>query len=106
MKGNGNYKLVLEKNPNSNIILAPSHWSAFTKDADGNVVFGDITSMEEISNLALTVGMQTAEADFTVGDAESLDNSITIANTEVTNDSVIITGKTAIDTSKSTYIQY
>lgn len=106
LKGDGNYKIVLEQNPNSDTILAPSHWTAFAKDTSGNVTFGDITSMDEISNLAQTVNMQIAESEFTVGSTVTANDKITITSTNVTADAVEITGKTAIDTSKSTYIQY
>jgi hypothetical protein len=107
LKGYGDYEIVLEQNPASDTIIAPSHWQAFTKDDKGNVTtFGDITSMDEISNLALTVGMQTAGATFKYGTAAPANNAITITDTAVSADSVVITGKTTIDTVKSTYIQY
>ena len=65
LKGAGRYEIALEQNPNANAILAPEHWIAFKK-TDKGFVFGDISSMGEISNLALTVGMELANATFSV----------------------------------------
>jgi hypothetical protein len=66
LKGNGVYKIALEQNPKSNTILPPEHFMAFYKDADGVVHFGDISSMGELSNLAITVGMHISECEVTV----------------------------------------
>jgi hypothetical protein len=106
LKGAGNYEIVLEQNPNSNTILAPGHWTAFTKDASGTMYFGDITSMDEISNLAKTVGMQIAASEFTVSGTATANNAITIKKTVSGDDGVTVSGTTSIDTTKSTYIQY
>jgi hypothetical protein len=66
LKGNGTYKIIFEQNPNSNKILPPEHFIAFWKDEEGTVHFGDISSMGELSNLALTVGMKIAETEVTI----------------------------------------
>jgi len=58
--GAGTYTVVLEQNPNSNVILACPHWTAVSFGENG-VQFGDISSMGEISNLAVTVGMKAAQ---------------------------------------------
>lgn len=105
LKGDGNYQIVLEQNPNSNTILPPKHWQAIQKDAKG-VQFGDITSMGEISNLALAVGMQTSSKEFTIGTPKETKSVLSIASTKVENGNVVIKGTTKISKEKSTYIQY
>ncbi len=97
---------MLEQNPASDKILTPSHWVAFTKDSSGTVTFGDITSMGEISNLALTVGMKIASADFTVGTEAQPDNTMNITYSDFADGNLIVRGTTSIDPSVSTYIQY
>jgi hypothetical protein len=66
LRGSGKYDIVFEQNPNSNSILPPEHWMAFYKDTAGVVHFGDISSMGEIANLALTVGMEIVETKVNV----------------------------------------
>lgn len=65
LKGAGDYKIVFEQNAKSDKILAPDNFKAFYKDEEG-LKFGHISAMDELSNLALTVGMHLAETDFTV----------------------------------------
>ena len=65
LKGAGRYSIVLEQNPRANSIIAPNHWMAFYKE-DGAVHFGDISAMQEISNLALTVGMAIVDTEVEV----------------------------------------
>ena len=65
LKGPGKYEIALEQNPRSNKILPPKYWVAFRK-VDGKIVFGEISSMGEISNLALTVGMELDQTSFLV----------------------------------------
>ena len=66
LRGSGKYDIVFEQNPSSNTILPPEHWMAFYRDSAGTVHFGDISSMGEISNLAMTVGMQIVETKVNV----------------------------------------
>lgn len=105
LKGSGRYEIVLEQNPSSNSILPPEHWIAFRKSAKG-IVFGDITSMAEIENLALTVGMAIAETEVLVGQAHAATSEISITGADRMDDRVIIKGKSGIDSSKSNFIQY
>lgn len=105
LKGDGEYEIVLEQNPKASSILPPKHWQAVTKTENG-IAFGDITSMKEISNLAVTVGMQTVSKEFTLGHMKEEQNPLSIIDTKVENDKVIIKGKSTIDPEKSTYIQY
>lgn len=105
LKGNGRYEIVLEQNPRGNTILPPEHWTAFRK-ADGKVSFGDITSMGEISNLALTVGMAIARTEVTVGKEERSAAEIHIAQIRQADGQIIIRGISKVDPSRSTYIQY
>jgi hypothetical protein len=105
LKGDGRYEIVLEQNPRGNTILPPEHWTAFRK-VDGKISFGDITSMGEISNLALTVGMAIARTEVTVCEEESAGAKIHIAEIRQMDELVIIRGNSDVDTSRSTYIQY
>jgi|WetSurMetagenome_2_1015567.scaffolds.fasta_scaffold116424_1 hypothetical protein len=66
LKGSGTYKIAFEQNPRSNSILAPEHFMAFYKDSDGVIHFGDVSSMGELSNLAMTVGMEIVECEVTL----------------------------------------
>jgi hypothetical protein len=65
LRGPGQYEIALEQNPNGNTILPPEHWIAFRKTKEG-IVFGDISAMGEIANLALTVGMELVRGMFLV----------------------------------------
>ena len=105
LKGAGQYSLVLEQNPRANGILPPKHWQAFAK-TDKGIEFGDITSMGEISNLALTVGMEIAATEFTLPGEEPKNDQIHIDRVKVKGDRVVVTGRSAIDPTTSTYIQY
>jgi len=105
LKGNGKYEIVLEQNPSSNAILPPKHWIAFRKSAEG-IVFGDITSMPEIANLALTVGMAIAKTEVVVGGTHEEASRISIISADQAGDRVIVKGKSEIDRSKSNYVQY
>ncbi len=105
LKGAGEYLLVLEQNPKGNKILPPHYWQAFAK-TDKGLEFGAITSMGEISNLALTVGMQTASADFSISGKGTAEKLLSITSTRVEKDQIIVTGKSSIPTATSSYIQY
>lgn len=105
LKGAGDYTIVLEQNPKASGILPPEHWQAFRKTEQG-LEFGDITAMGEIANLALTVGMQTASADFTFGERKESNPALVIEETRQENGQVIISGKSAIPAEASSYIQY
>ncbi len=105
LRGNGTYEIVLEQNPKSNTILSPEHWIAFRKTQDG-ILFGDITSMGEISNLALTVGMAIARTDVTVGQECSTASKIHITDILQSKGRVIVRGTSDVDRTNSTYIQY
>lgn len=105
LKGEGRYQIVLEQNPERNAILPPEHWIAFRK-VDGKIVFGEISSMGEISNLALTVGMEIGSVEVVVGDDGRPESKITISGVKQMDDQVVVTGISKVDLSKSTYIQY
>ncbi len=105
LKGNGRYKIVLEQNPSSNAILPPKHWMAISKSKEG-ILFGDITSMGEIENLALTVDMAIAKTEVLVGTPHKPSSRIIITDTRQIGDRVIVKGKSKIDRSKSNFIQY
>jgi len=105
LKGDGRYEVVLEQNPRGNTILPPEHWVAFRK-TDGKVSFGDITSMGEISNLALTVGMEIARTEVTVGGKNEAASGIHITDIRQVDGQIIIRGSSEVDPSRSTYIQY
>jgi hypothetical protein len=105
LKGNGRYEIVLEQNPRGNTILPPKHWIAFRK-TEGGILFGDITSMGEISNLALTVGMEIARTEITLGEEDRTALKIRITDIRQTDDHVVVSGTSTVDRSKSTYIQY
>jgi len=105
LKGNGRYEIVLEQNPRGNTILPPEHWTAFRKNG-GKIAFGDITSMGEISNLALTVGMTIARTEVTVGMEGPDEQKIHITDIRQMDENIIVRGTSDVDPSKSTYIQY
>ncbi|WP_320044567.1 hypothetical protein [uncultured Desulfobacter sp.] len=105
LKGMGRYQIVLEQNPKRNAILPPEHWVAFRK-VNGKIVFGEISSMGEISNLALTVGMEIDSVEVVVGDELPTESKIKISNVKQIGDHVVVTGISKVDLSKSTYIQY
>jgi|GEM_PF-4832353 len=105
LKGQGRYQIVLEQNPTRNAILPPEHWIAFRK-VDGKIVFGEISSMGEIANLALTVGMEIDSLEIVVGDETLPESKIQISSVRQEGDHVVITGSSKVDISKSTYIQY
>ena len=105
LRGEGRYEIVLEQNPRTNSILPPKHWVAFRK-VDGKIEFGDITSMGEISNLALTVGMEIDKVEVVVGEEFPSVPQIEISSVNHVGGQVIVKGNSKIDRSKSTYIQY
>ena len=105
LRGNGRYEIVLEQNPSSNAILPPKHWIAFRKSAEG-ILFGDITSMGEIENLALTVGMAIAKTEILVGNVHTATPKIIIAGINQVGDQVIVKGNSKIGYSNSNFIQY
>ncbi len=105
LKGQGRYQIVLEQNPTRNAILPPEHWIAFRK-VDGKIVFGEISSMGEIANLALTVGMEIDSVEVVVGDEVLPESKIQISSVRQVGDHVFITGVSKVDISNSTYIQY
>ena len=105
LKGQGRYQIVLEQNPKRNAILPPEHWIAFRK-VDGKIVFGEISSMGEIANLALTVGMEIDSLEVVVGDEGRPESKIEISSVGQVGDHVVIAGSSKVDMTKSTYIQY
>ncbi len=105
LRGQGRYEVVLEQNPKGNSILPPESWIAFRK-VDGKIKFGDITSMGEISNLALTVGMEICKAEFVVGKDLQPVSRIEIKSATHVDDQIVIRGISSVDRKKSTYIQY
>ena len=105
LRGDGRYEIVLEQNPLSNAILPPKHWIAFRKSKEG-ILFGDITSMGEIENLALTVGMAIAKTEVLVGTPHKPTPRIIITDTRQIGDRVIVKGRSEIDGAKSNFIQY
>jgi hypothetical protein len=105
LKGEGRYRIVLEQNPTRNAILPPEHWVAFRK-VDGKIIFGEISSMGEIANLALTVGMEIDSVEVVVGDDARPESKIKISSVLQMGDHVVVSGGSTVDLSKSTYIQY
>ena len=105
LKGQGRYQIVLEQNPKRNAILPPEHWIAF-RQVDGKIVFGEISSMGEIANLALTVGMEIDSLEVVVGNEGRPESKIEILSVGQVGDHVVIAGSSTVDMSKSTYIQY
>ena len=108
LKGSGVYEVVFEQNPNSDSIIGPEHWMAFYKDNEGALQFGDISSMGELSNLAMTVGMEIVGIEVTVPGPENCSdsNALSITSASVVCNNVVIEGETDIDSAVSTYIQY
>ena len=104
LKGPGTYRIVLEQNPLSDKIIPPEKWMAFRK-VDGRIIFGEISAMGEIENLALTVGMETAAATIVVGNEETT-SPLHIRQTRMIDDRIVITGQSDIEPNTSSYIQY